>query len=165
MPERRRFRVQQSYDAASHQEKLTVEQTQKVEGQVGIFEVPIEVEITTPSGKKSYPIKVSKAEETFTFPADCAPLMVLFDKGNKILKSVDFNKPLVEWIYQLDHADAVTDRADAAMALVDLERMIPRWQRSAEPLRMTHSGECEFKRCNRLAAVIHQARRRQLSRR
>ncbi len=112
-----RFNVHASYDAASHQEKLTVEQTQKVEGQVGIFEVPIEVEITTPSGKKSYPIKVSKAEETFTFPADGAPLMVLFDKGNKILKSMEFNKPLVEWIYQLDHADAVTDRADAAMAL------------------------------------------------
>lgn len=112
-----RFRVQASYDAATHQEKLTVEQTQKVEGHVGIFEVPIEVEITTASGKKSYPIQVSKAEETFTFPADGTPLMVLFDKGNKILKSVEFNKPVTELVYQLDHADAVTDRADASVAL------------------------------------------------
>jgi aminopeptidase N len=112
-----KFRIRAIYDAASHQEKLTVEQTQKVEGHVGLFEVPVEVEITTATEKKSYWIKVTKAEETFPFPADSAPLMVLFDKGNKVLKSADFEKPVAESIFQLEHADAVTDRADAAVAL------------------------------------------------
>lgn len=112
-----RFKVRANYDAATRQEKLTVEQTQKVEGHVGLFDVPLEVQITTPSGKKSYTITVSKAEETFPFAVDAAPVMVLFDKGNKILKSSDFEKPAAEWIYQLEHADAVTDRADAAVAL------------------------------------------------
>jgi aminopeptidase N len=112
-----KFRVRASYDAGTHQEKLTVEQTQKIDVHVGLFEVPVEVEITTAAGKKSYWIKVTKAEETFPFPADSAPLLVLFDKGNKVLKSADFEKPVAEWIYQLEHADAVTDRADAAVAL------------------------------------------------
>jgi aminopeptidase N len=112
-----KFRIRASYDAAAHQEKLTVEQTQKLDAHVGLFEVPVEVEVTTDGGKKSYWIKVTKAEETFPFPADSAPLMVVFDKGNKVLKSADFEKPVAELIYQLEHADAVTDRADAAVAL------------------------------------------------
>ena len=66
---------------------MTVKQTQKVEGQVGIFSVPVDVEITTPSGPKLYPMKVTKDVETFTFPSDAAPLMVLFDKGGYVLKT------------------------------------------------------------------------------
>ncbi len=45
--------------------------------------------------------------------------MVLFDKGDKILKSVDFHKSSTQWIYQLQHAEDVPDRADAAKALGD----------------------------------------------
>jgi len=43
--------------------------------------------------------------------------MVLFDKGDKILKSVDFVKTPEEWIRQLRTAPEVPDRADAAAAL------------------------------------------------
>ena len=45
--------------------------------------------------------------------------MVLFDKGDKILKTVEFQKSPAEWIYQLQHASDVPDRADAAKALGD----------------------------------------------
>jgi hypothetical protein len=37
--------------AVAAQNALTVKQTQKVEGRVGIFHVPVEVEITTASGR------------------------------------------------------------------------------------------------------------------
>jgi aminopeptidase N len=111
------FMVTSTYDDAAHQVKLDVKQTQKVENYVGLFDVPIDVEITTASGRKTFPIRVTKADETFTFPVDGAPLMVLFDKGNKILKSVDFKKDAPALSYQLKHADKVTDRADAAVAL------------------------------------------------
>jgi aminopeptidase N len=112
-----RFRVEASYDADAHREKLQVTQTQKVEGHVGVFDVPVEVEITTAAGTKSYPIEVTEADQSFTFPAETAPLLVLFDKGDKILKSVEFDKSPTEWIYQLQHAETVADRADAAVAL------------------------------------------------
>ena len=46
--------------------------------------------------------------------------MVLFDKGDKILKSVDFQKTPEEWIRQLRTATDVPDRADAAFALGNL---------------------------------------------
>jgi aminopeptidase N len=115
-----RFTVRSSYDDAGKKVSLSVKQTQKVEGHVGLFRTPVNVAITTSSGEKLFPIEVSKADETFSFPVDGPPLMVLFDKGDKILKSVDFQKTPEEWIRQLRTATDVPDRADAAVALGSL---------------------------------------------
>jgi aminopeptidase N len=112
-----RFVVRSTYDDAGMKVSLSVKQTQKVEGHVGLFRVPIDVSITTSNGEKLFPIEVSKADETFSFPVDGPPLMILFDKGDKILKSVDFQKTPEEWIRQLRSASDVSDRADAAFAL------------------------------------------------
>ncbi len=115
-----RFTVRSTYDDAGMKVSLSVTQSQKVEGRVGLFHASINVSITTSSGEKLFPIEVSKADETFSFPVDGPPLMVLFDKGDKILKSVDFQKPPEEWIRQLRTAPDVPDRADAAFALGNL---------------------------------------------
>jgi aminopeptidase N len=112
-----RFSVAYTYDPASKNVRLDVKQLQKSEGHVGMFDVTADVAITTPSGTKDYPIHVSKADETFSFSVDAEPLMVLFDKGNTIIKSVDFHKSPEQWIYQLQNAADVPDRADAAVAL------------------------------------------------
>jgi len=112
-----RFDIGYTYDNDKHQVALMVKQTQKVEGRVGLFHVPVDIEITTASGHKLYDVIVSKAEQTFTFPADSAPLMVLFDKGGQILKSAEFHKEKKEWLYQLKNASEFADRADAAIAL------------------------------------------------
>jgi aminopeptidase N len=112
-----RFVVRSTYDDAAKKLSLSVRQTQKVEGHVGLFRVPIEVAITTSRGEKLFPIEVSKADETFAFSLDGPPLMVLFDKGDKILKSLDFEKTPGDWIRQLKTAGDVPDRADAAFAL------------------------------------------------
>jgi aminopeptidase N len=84
-----------------------------------LFRVHADVEITTASGPKLFPITISneKDTETFTFHADSAPLLVLFDKGNQVLKSVDFHKEKKEWLYQLRNATEFADRADAITAL------------------------------------------------
>jgi aminopeptidase N len=112
-----KFDLAYTYDAEKHQVALTVKQTQKVENNVGIFSAPVDVEITTASGPKLYVAHVYKADETFTFPADSAPLMVLFDKGGFLFKSAKFHKEKREWIYQLKHATEFSDRADAIVAL------------------------------------------------
>ncbi len=112
-----RFVVRSTYDEAGKKVNLEVTQTQKLDTHVGLFRVAIEVAINTSSGEKLFPIEVSKADETFSFAVDGAPLMVLFDKGDKILKSVDFQKSPEEWIRQLREAPDVPDRADAAFAL------------------------------------------------
>jgi aminopeptidase N len=43
--------------------------------------------------------------------------MVIFDKGDKILKTAEFPKDPALWIYQLKNAETVPDRASAAVAL------------------------------------------------
>ena len=112
-----KFDLRYSYDEAKRQVKLEVKQTQKVEDHVGIFHVPVEVEITTSSGSKSFPVVVGKENETFTFSVDGPPLLVLFDKGTRLLKTAEFHKDKKEWLYQLKNAATVPDRADAAQAL------------------------------------------------
>jgi aminopeptidase N len=118
-----KFDLSYKYDDAKHEVALTVKQTQKVEGHVGLFHVPTEVEITTASGPKLFPITVSAEKDTriFTLPADSAPLMVLFDKGGHVLKSADFHKEKKEWLYQLKNATELADRADAVAALGKLK--------------------------------------------
>jgi aminopeptidase N len=116
-----KFELSYAYDETKKQVALTVKQTQKREGRVGLFNVPVEVEITTASGPKLYPIHVTQESEVYTFPADSAPLMVLFDKGTQILKSAQFKKEKKELLYQLKNASEVADRADAAEAIGKLK--------------------------------------------
>lgn len=116
-----KFDLSYAYNDAKHEVALTVKQTQKVESRVGIFRVPVEVEITTASGPKLYSITASKDAEIFTFSSDSAPLMVLFDKGGHVLKSAEFHKEKREWLYQAKHATEVSDRTDAITALSKLK--------------------------------------------
>ena len=116
-----KFDLGYGYDADKKQVALTVKQTQKLEGRVGLFRFPAEVEITTPSGPKLFPIIVSDAAKTYLFPASSAPLMVLFDKGGQVLKSAEFHKEKQEWLYQAKNAGEFADRADAIVALGKLK--------------------------------------------
>jgi aminopeptidase N len=116
-----KFELSYAYDEAKKQVALTVKQTQKLEGRVGLFRVPVEVEITNGTGPKLFPIVASKANETFTFPSETVPQMVLFDKGNQVLKSMEFKKEKKEWLFQVRAASEVADRADAAVALGKLK--------------------------------------------
>src|ERR1700739_784900 len=112
-----KFDVSYTYEVEKHQVMLTVKQTQKVEGRVGLFRVPVDVEITTALGPKLYNVTVSKEKQTFPLPADSAPLMVLFDKGGHVLKAAEFHKDKKEWFYQIKHATEFADRADAVEEL------------------------------------------------
>jgi aminopeptidase N len=116
-----KYEVSYTYDDAAHQVKLKVKQTQKVEGMVDLFDMPVEVEISTANGRKAFTIQVGKAEETFLLAADSTPQMVLFDKGDNILKTLEFKKDAAALIYQLKNAETVPDRADAAVALAAMK--------------------------------------------
>src|SRR5260370_39835052 len=47
--------------------------------------------------------------------------MVVFDKGDNVLKSVEFKKNAAILIYQLKNAETEPDRADAAVALGEVK--------------------------------------------
>ena len=112
-----KFDVSYAYDPDAHEVKLTVKQTQKIEGRVGLFDVPVDIEIATANGRQTHSIEVREASQTFTLPADSAPLMVIFDRGDQILKALDFKKDPAMLVYQLKNAETTPDRSDAAVAL------------------------------------------------
>ena len=116
-----KFEVAVKWDDLVDSVHLQVKQTQEVKGLVPLFHVPVEVEIATKSGVKTFPIDVSKDEEIFSFAVDGPPLMVIFDMGNRILKSVEFKREPAALIYQLTHAETVPDRAEAAKALGEVK--------------------------------------------
>ena len=116
-----KFEINYTYDDAKHQIVLSVKQTQKLEGRVGLFQAPVDLEVTTASGSKTQEVWVNKEVETFTLAADSAPLMVIFDKGGQLLKTAEFHKEKKEWLYQLKNATEFMNRAEAVQALAKLK--------------------------------------------
>ncbi len=62
------FAVSTSYDDHAHQLHVDVKQTQEIRGAVGLFDVPVEIAVSTSAGTKVYPITVSKSDEVFNLP-------------------------------------------------------------------------------------------------
>jgi len=87
---------------------------------VGLFRVPVEVEITTAADPSST-TSPSRGQADFPFARGRCSVDVLFDKGGHILKSAEFHKEKKEWLYQLKHATDLADRADAVVALGKLK--------------------------------------------
>jgi aminopeptidase N len=112
-----KFDVSYTYAADLRQITLTVKQTQKVEGRVGLFDLPVDIEIATASGRQTHTVQVNQASQTFYFPAETAPLMIVFDKEDKVMKSLDFKREPAMLAYQLKNGETVPDRAEAAVAL------------------------------------------------
>ncbi len=114
------YRVSYEWDEDAASLKLKVEQTQKLDELTTLFRMPVDIEITTPAGKKIQRVEVSKREETFTFPCAERPRMVRFDKHGWILKELDFSKSREELLYQLEHDDNILGRLRAAESLAKL---------------------------------------------
>ena len=60
---------------------------------------------------------VDEKEMTFELPVDTRPRMVIFNSGMRIPCKVNFNKPLSEWITQLEKAPHILDRVAAINVL------------------------------------------------
>jgi aminopeptidase N len=105
--------------------KLSVKQVQGTEDGTRVFRFPAEIEVVTldpgegaeTERRASYRVVVEKAEQDFYFPCESKPRMVLFDKGQRIMKIMRFEKSAQELIFQLTRADEAMDRARAAREL------------------------------------------------
>jgi aminopeptidase N len=112
------FEVKYSYDDSKKLLKLEVEQIQPGDSLTPeVFKTPVDVEIATKSERKTFRIFIDKRKETFEFEVSDKPLMVIFDKGNWILKELYFDKSKDELIYQAQNASEVIDRLVAVQEL------------------------------------------------
>jgi aminopeptidase N len=112
------FEVKYSYDDSKKLLKLEVEQIQPGDSLTPeVFKTPVDVEIATKSERKTFRIFIDKRKETFEFEVSDKPLMVIFDKGNWILKELYFDKSKDELIYQAQNAGEMIDRLVAVQEL------------------------------------------------
>lgn len=111
-----KFRVSKSWDKAAGVLSLKVEQTQKTTGLVPVFRVPVDVEIVWDGGRETQRIMVEETSSIYYFRLPNEPKMVVFDKGDWVLKTIDFPKQTHESIYELANGDFMT-RVRAAEAL------------------------------------------------
>jgi aminopeptidase N len=117
------FDITSSYDDESKTLKLAVKQAQKPDEKRPWFQspeyfvTPVEIGITTASGEKVHRVWIDKSEKEFSFPVDSKPLIVNFDRGNYLIKTVKFNRADEELIYQLLHDSDAMGRIGAAVEL------------------------------------------------
>lgn len=109
---------------ASNQGVFLVKQVQKHTETVGYFKMPIDFEVHLKSGKvvkKTAWIENTSEEVHLSWPANETVDFVLFDPNNKVLKTVEFEKPLNMLLSQANKAEFMLDRVDALEAL----RLVP----------------------------------------
>jgi hypothetical protein len=60
---------------------------------------------------------MTRRTQSFTFRLDGKPLMIRFDKGEKILKKLDFPRSRAMLAYQMEHSADLAGRREAARLL------------------------------------------------
>lgn len=114
------FEITSKYDEAARSLKLNVKQTQKPDekrpwfASPEYFTMPVEIAITTSAGEQVHRVMIDRREMEFTFPANSKPLIINFDRGNHLIKSVKFDRGEEELAYQLLHDSDVMGRVLAA---------------------------------------------------
>jgi aminopeptidase N len=115
------FDVSYSYDNPAKVVRMTVVQTQPRDSMTGTFKMPVDIELTMPDGStRLQTVRLEDSAQHITIVSPQKPVMVIFDKGNSILKELHFHKDVSEWTYQLAHAKPAIERSQAALNLSSL---------------------------------------------
>ena len=114
------FDVSYEWKESAKQIALTVKQIQTMDSLTGVFRMPVDVEITSASGSVTKRVGVFTKDTTFVLPSAEKPLLVIFDKGNWLLKQLRFSKSFDEWKYQAVNAGNPVDRY---LAVRELSKM------------------------------------------
>ena len=109
--------VNYAYDPARETLSVTVRQAQEGYLVPEVFEADLEVEARTLAGPERFPIRLSRREQTFSFPLSMPPRYVLVDAGDGLLAEIRTDQPASAWVGQLMRADAPVQRLRAARAL------------------------------------------------
>jgi aminopeptidase N len=117
------LRVRSSYNPATRQLTLNVAQTQAPDATTPeVFRLPVEIEFATASGTRTERIEITQRSQHFNFQLDGRPLMIRFDKGEKILKKLDFPRSIAMLTYQMRNSTDMAGRREAAAQLKRIER-------------------------------------------
>jgi aminopeptidase N len=112
------FDLSYSWNDTTHSVALHVVQTQSMDSLTGTFRTPVDIELTTQEGAVTRRILLDSRDTICTLPCPSKPTLVIFDKGNWLLKELRFSKPDQEWIVQATRATNPIDRLRAIQTLL-----------------------------------------------
>ncbi len=128
------FNVSYQWSDSAKSIFLSVEQTQTIDSLTGVFQTPVTIEVTSSVGATTHKVNIMSKDTTFMIPSPAKPRLVIFDKGNWLLKELKFDKSREEWLNQAEFATNPVDRIRALQELSRLpnnEESISRCGRSA----------------------------------
>ena len=108
------LKVSWNWDDQAREALLNVRQTQKVDDLTPLFRMPVDIEFSGGFGVQTRRIWMEKADQTFRFALPSRPTRVEFDPDDRILKTIEFDKPEAELLDQLAHSSHVISRIHAA---------------------------------------------------
>jgi aminopeptidase N len=111
------FEVSHHYDSAAQSLKVDVRQAQARDDGTPLFRMPVEIEVSGKTSARTFRVEVTKQEHEFHFAFDERPTSVMFDAGERILKTLRHEKSKQELLYQLRRATEFTARMRAAREL------------------------------------------------
>ncbi|MCU1277802.1 MAG: Peptidase rane alanine aminopeptidase, partial [bacterium] len=111
------LKIETSWDDETKLAKLSVAQTQHVEGDTPLFHFPLPVRFVVDGAPLIVTLTISAAAETFVVPLGGKPSQVVIDPGNNVLKTLDEKKADELWTAQLASGELAIDRVRAARAL------------------------------------------------
>ncbi len=113
-----KFDVAYTWNDSAKTISLSVKQTQTMDSLTGAFHMPIDIEVTTSHGAETHRVNIASKDTTFTLPSSEQPQLVIFDKGNWLIKELNFEKSHNEWMYQAEFAKNPIDRLRAVQHFV-----------------------------------------------
>ena len=113
------FKVSYRWDDDNRTASLSVRQEQELDAVTQVFRAPVQVAFGTRGGKvdvREVEVGTSGPEDAFTFVLPGRPTWVRFDQGNRVLKTLNFERPEEMLLGQL-REDEITGRVEAALQL------------------------------------------------
>lgn len=111
-----RFAVSYSWSAERKEVDMTIQQTQADLPFENDFKLPVDIEVVTKAGSRTYRVELEGWATRVSFPAQSPPLYVVFDKGNWLVAEVEFSRGLEKVLRQLD-AGKLAEQLRAAREL------------------------------------------------
>lgn len=105
------YRVEATFDSIKRIERLVITQTQQIDSQTPLFDMPVELVFYGADGEcKSVQVRDNLQRQEFDVPLDFEPMWVDFDPDDVIDKTVRFEQPLESLISEAEHDPSMMSR-------------------------------------------------------
>ena len=113
--------IDYDYDEENKQVVVTVEQVQDPKDNPAIFILPVAIDVYVDGKMTRHNVQVDQRLQTFTFPLEIDPELIVFDGEGVLLATIDEPRSDIEYIAQFENAPNFLHRIQALAKLSESE--------------------------------------------